>query len=127
MAGETENKKILVADDDEQFSMMLKNAFEQSGFEVTRALDGEMALSRARFEKPDLVLLDIMMPKKLGFEVLEELKKDEATKNIPVITISHLAQPSDREKAISLGAAEHVVKTNFSIGGLIGKVKEHLG
>ena len=118
--------RVLVADDDERFAMMIQNALEQAGFSVVRALDGEAALKAVRTEAPDLLLLDIMMPKKIGFEVLEEVKADAKLKNIPVITISHLAQPSDAEKSKRLGSVCHVVKTDFSIRDLIDTIQSCL-
>jgi DNA-binding response OmpR family regulator len=126
MKGDNNQKKVLIADDDDQFAMMIQNALEQSGFSVIRAVDGDQGLAFAKSENPDFVLLDIMMPKRLGFEVLEEIKADEKTKDIPVITISHLSQPSDIEKAKKLGAVDHFVKTNFSIRDLTEKIKENI-
>jgi len=123
---EKQAKKILIADDDDRFSAMIKSALEQAGFDITQAIDGEEAVAQAKAVHPNLILLDIMMPKKLGFEVLEELKAGADTKNIPIITISHLAQPSDTEKAKQLGAVEHLIKTDFSIRGLIDKIREYV-
>ena len=117
--------KILLADDDEKFAMMIEGALVQAGFSVVRALDGEAALASVKIEKPDLVLLDIMMPKKIGFEVLEEMKADRGLRSIPVITLSHLAQPSDILKSKRLGALEHLIKTEFSIRELLDKVSRY--
>lgn len=120
---ESSSRSALIADDDEKFGQMLASALQEVGFTVTTAIDGEQALDLARSKKPDVILLDIMMPKMIGFEVLEEVKNDSKLKNIPVFTLSHLAQPSDVDKAKRLGAVHHFVKTNFSIGDLVKKVQ----
>jgi len=121
-----QKKTILVADDDEKFALMIASALEQAGFKTIRAIDGELAVQKIKADLPDFVLLDIMMPKKIGFEVLEEIKGYETTKNIPVFTFSHLSQPSDIEKSRRLGSLGHIVKTDFSIRELVEKIQSKL-
>lgn len=116
-------KKVLIADDDEKFRTMIANALAQAGFTVIEAIDGEETLKKIRAEKPDIALVDIMMPIKLGFEVLEELQADPDFKNMPIFTLSHLSQSSDVEKVKRLGAREHLIKTELSIRDLVDKVQ----
>jgi two-component system, OmpR family, alkaline phosphatase synthesis response regulator PhoP len=120
-------KKVLIADDDEKFRVMIANALKQAGFGVVEAVDGGEAVKKAQTEKPDVMLIDIMMPIKLGFEVLEELKADPTFKDTPIFTLSHLAQPSDVEKVKRLGATEHLIKTELSVRELVDKVSNAPG
>jgi len=119
-------KKILLAEDEQFLSRTYKNKLEVEGFEVVTALDGEEAIAKIRAEKPDLILLDLMMPVKSGFEVLAEIKGDDAVKNIPVIVASNLGQQSDIDEAKRLGAVDFLVKSNISLKDMAAKVKEYL-
>ena len=118
--------KILLAEDDKYICRAYKDGLERAGFQVLVAFDGVEAMQKVRSEKPDLILLDLIMPVKNGFEMLEELKKDPAFKRIPVIILSNLGQDSDREKGKSLGAVDYLVKSDFSMKEVIRKVREHL-
>lgn len=118
--------KILLAEDDKYICRAYKDGLERAGFQVLVAFDGVEAMQKVRSEKPDLILLDLIMPIKNGFEMLEELKKDPAFKRIPVIILSNLGQDSDREKGKSLGAVDYLVKSDFSMKEVIRKVREHL-
>lgn len=118
--------KILLAEDDKYICRAYKDGLERAGFQVLVASDGVEAMQKVRSEKPDLILLDLIMPVKNGFEMLEELKKDPAFKRIPVIILSNLGQDSDREKGKSLGAVDYLVKSDFSMKEVIRKVREHL-
>lgn len=123
---ETKTKKILLAEDDQFISRAYKDGLERVGFEIVIALDGFVAVEKVKIEKPDIVLLDLMMPEKNGFEVLEEIRAGKDSKNIPVIILSNLGQDSDVEKGKELGATDYLIKSNFSMKEVIEKVKFHL-
>ena len=121
-------KKIVLAEDDHILSKYLSAKLrEESGFEVYTAMDGEEAEKVAREVVPDLLLLDIIMPKRNGFEVLESLKGDSKTKDIPVIVLSNLGQESDVARAKELGAVDYFVKVEFEVKDIVDKVKQFLG
>lgn len=107
-------------------SKVLSLRLKEEGFAVSTAFDGEQAIMVIKGEKPDLVLLDLLLPKKSGFEVLEEIKKDESTKKIPVIILSNLGQQTDIDKGMQLGAIDYLVKANFGIKDIVAKIKERL-
>jgi CheY-like chemotaxis protein len=96
-------QNIMVVEDEVTLHDALLEYLKAEGFETVSAMDGEEALIKVKSEKPDLVLLDIILPKKDGYEVLEELKKDEATKNIPVILLTNLGSNDDIQKAFDRG------------------------
>ncbi len=102
--------KILVVDDEEHIVMILKDSLEFSGFQVVTALNGEEALVSVDQEKPDLLVLDIGMPKLDGWEVCRRLKGSEATRHIPIIILTAYAQTSDQKKGLSLGADRFITK-----------------
>lgn len=118
--------KILLAEDDKFISRAYKDGLERAGFEIIIAFDGVEAIKKIREEKPDLILLDLIMPDKNGFEVLEEIKMDDALKNMRVIILSNLGQDSDIEKGKALGAADYLIKSNLSMKEVIEKVKFYL-
>ncbi len=118
--------KILIVEDEPFLLDMYKMKFKQGGFEVISAADGEEAIRISRREKPDIILLDIMMPKIDGFEVLENLKKNSLTKSIPVLIFSNFSQKEQKEKGIALGAADYFVKTNYTPAQVLEKVKNIL-
>ncbi len=93
---------------------------------MVSALNGDIGLRLARSEKPALILLDLILPQKDGFEVLKELKRDDKTKNIPVLILTNLESPSDVEKAINLGAATFLVKTNYRLEEIMEKIKKNV-
>ncbi len=103
--------RILLAEDDRFLRKAAEATLRQNGFTVLTAVDGEEALRLARAEAPDLVLLDLIMPKVQGFEVLRALKQDPATAGIPVIVLSNLGQDSDVQRALEAGAAEYLMTT----------------
>ena len=119
-------KKILVVEDDKFISLAYKDGMTRAGFEVSMAMDGVEALEKMRAEKPDIVLLDLIMPTKGGFEVLEEMHNDAELKTIPVIILSNLGQDSDTQKCKELGAVDYIIKSNFKMQEAIEKVKSHL-
>ncbi len=113
---------ILLIEDDVFFQKFYSLKLKESGFEVDIASNGEEGLSKLRFAHFDVVLLDLIMPVKNGFEVLEELSKDQNLKNIPVLVFSTLGQEQDILKAKSLGAVDHVNKTFFDFDDLLRKI-----
>jgi CheY-like chemotaxis protein len=118
--------RILLAEDDRFLRKAAEASLRRSGYVVVPAADGEEALRLARSEAPDLILLDLIMPKLQGFEVLKALKADAATAGIPVIILSNLSQDRDVQQAIEGGAAAYVVKANLSLKELVKKVQETL-
>lgn len=116
-------KKILVAEDDTFLASAYRVKLAKAGFEPIIARDGNEALEAVKKELPDCILLDLVMPVKDGFSVLEALKKDEKTKKIPVIVASNLGQKEDMDRAMSLGASAFVIKSNMSLEELIDKIK----
>ena len=121
------NTKIILIEDDPILSKVLFEELKDAGFEVRGALDGEAGLELIRKEKPDLVLLDIMMPKKTGFEVLEELKKSPETQSVPVIILSLLGDDENLKKGLQMGANDYIVKSQHSTEEIIKKIKSFLG
>jgi len=120
-------KKILIIEDEEIIYDLLQRKLIQEGYEVEIAKDGDEGLEKMRGEKPDLILLDIVMPRKGGFEVMEEMQKDENLKSIPVIVISNSGQPVELDKAKRLGARDWLIKTEFDPQEVIKKVKKQIG
>jgi DNA-binding response OmpR family regulator len=118
--------KILLAEDDKFISRAYKDGLKRAGFEMVLAHDGKEAMAKIETEKPDLILLDLVMPGKNGFEVLTDLQMDEELKTIPVIILSNLGQDSDVQKGKELGAADYLVKADWSMKQVVEKVKEHL-
>ena len=123
---EKKNKKILLAEDDKFISIAYQDGLKRAGYEVIYASDGEEALKKAKQTIPDLMLLDLIMPVKNGFEVLEEIKKDEELKNIPVFILSNLGQESDIKKCKEMGAVDYLIKSNFSLSEVLKKIEEYL-
>lgn len=120
------NKKILVVEDDVVLRDVLKEKLAQKGYAVFTAEDGEQALRQIADEKPDLILLDILMPRKSGMEVMEELNEDEELKQIPIIVISNSGQPVEVQRAKKLGAKEFLIKAVFDPNEVLEKVEKVL-
>lgn len=120
-------KTILIVEDDPTLQKTLSAALEKEGYQIKQALDGEIALRTAKERELDLILLDLILPKYDGFEVLAELKKDEATKSIPVVVLTNLETSEDVQKALSLGATTYLVKANYNLQDVLEKVKKSLG
>lgn len=118
--------KLLVVEDEQLLAQVLKNKFEKSHYAVMTAGDGEAALSIAKQIQPDAIVLDLMLPKKDGFEVLQSLREDEALKPIPVVVISNRDEDDSKQRAFSLGAAGYLVKSECSIHEIVEKVKSML-
>jgi DNA-binding response OmpR family regulator len=119
-------KKILVVEDETILLKALNISLLQSGYEVFSAEDGEAGLKLAKDKKPDLILLDIMLPKKDGFEVLKDLKKTSSTKSIPVIILSNLGQDTDIKKGLGLGAKDYLIKADIGIESIEKRIKKFL-
>lgn len=120
-------KKILLVEDDTALAAVYKSRLELEGFEIREVNNGEDALSAAVEFKPDLVLLDAMMPKISGFDVLDILRNTPDTTNIRVIMLTALSQPKDKERAEALGVDDYLVKSQVVIGDVVERVKHHLG
>lgn len=119
-------KRVLVAEDDIFLSQLLSTSLEKAGIKVLKAFDGEAALEIVKKERPDLLLLDIILPKKSGFEVAEEITSNPMLRSIPIIIISNLGQDSDVARGMALGVVEYLVKAKVSVDDLVTKVQGYL-
>ena len=122
-----QKKKILLVEDDTALSAVYRSRLEIEGFDVREANNGEDALSATVEYRPDLILLDVMMPKISGFDVLDILRNTPETANVRIIMLTALSQPKDRERAESLGVDDYLVKSQVVIGDVVARVKHHLG
>lgn len=120
-------KKILLVEDDVALSTVYKSRMELEGFQIREVNNGEEALSAAIDFKPDLILLDAMMPKISGFDVLDILRNTAETADIRIIMLTALSQPKDKERAVALGVDDYLVKSQVVIGDVVERVKYHLG
>lgn len=118
--------KIALVEDDSFLANMYETKLNLEGFEVKKALDGEAGVALIREEKPDVILLDILLPKLDGWEVLKSVKKDAAVKDIPVILLTNLGQEEDVQKGLDLGAVDYLIKAHFVPQEVIEKIKEVL-
>lgn len=121
------NKRILLVEDDAALSAVYKSRLELEGFETREVQNGEEALSAALEYKPDLIVLDAMMPKISGFDVLDILRNTPETTNIKIVMLTALSQPKDKERAEALGVDDYLVKSQVVIGDVVDRVKFHLG
>jgi DNA-binding response OmpR family regulator len=119
--------KILLVDDDKLMVKMYQGKFEDDGYDIEVATDGEQGLIKTLEFNPDLILLDIMMPKINGLEVLKKLKEKKETKKIPVILLTNVGGDEDAEKGLALGAVAYLVKAHYDAKDVVKKVKEVLG
>jgi DNA-binding response OmpR family regulator len=119
-------KKILIADDEQNIVISLEFLMKREGFEVSIAVDGEEALSKIRDEKPDLVLLDVMMPRKSGFEVCQEVKSEPDLAGVRVLMLTAKGRDTEVAKGLAMGADGYMTKP-FSTKELVAKVKDLLG
>jgi two-component system, OmpR family, alkaline phosphatase synthesis response regulator PhoP len=119
-------KKILLIEDDPFLASLLGNRLKKEGFELETVKTGNDAMKALRANLPDLALLDIILPGKSGFEVLEDIKSEPQISQVPVMIISNLGQDSDVAKGKELGAVEYIVKAKISIDDLVKKVKDFL-
>lgn len=122
----TKSKKILIIDDDKILCSMYKTKMEVDNFKVFVTNNGNEGVKIALEKKPDLILLDVIMPQIDGFAVLEELKKDDKTKNIPVIILTNLGTDEDKEKGEKIGAVDYLVKADLTPTQITEKIKRIL-
>lgn len=119
-------RKILIVEDDLELKDTLKEFLEGEDFDVVTASDGEVGVQSSIEELPDLILLDIVLPKKSGHEVLEEIKSNEKTKNIPVMVLTNLSSLDDIQKALDLGATNYLVKGDYKLEEVVSKIRSVL-
>lgn len=119
-------KRILLVEDDDALANVYMMRLEVEGFEVRRAINGEDALAAAVEYHPDLILLDIMMPKVDGYDVLDILRNTPQTGSVKIIVLTALSQDSDRKRAQDLGADDYLVKSQVVIADVIARIKFHL-
>ena len=120
-------KKILLVEDDTALAAVYRARLDLEGFDIQEVNDGEKALSAALEYKPDLILLDVMMPKISGFDVLDILRNTPETSNIRVIMLTALSQDKNKQRAEELGVDEYLVKSQVVISDVVERVKHHLG
>jgi len=116
-------KKILIIEDDNFLRELIVRKLTKDGFELVEAVDGEEGIKKTKEEKPDLVLLDLILPTLDGFEVLFKIKDDPETKEIPVVILSNLGQKDEIERGIKMGAVDYLVKANFTPSEITAKIK----
>jgi len=120
-------KTILFIEDESALQKTIGEILSQEGYEVISALDGEVGLKLAKIKKPDLILLDLILPKINGFDVLKKLKEEAETKSIPIIVLTNLEGTEDVKEAIELGAQTYLVKTQYTLEEVVEKIKSALG
>jgi DNA-binding response OmpR family regulator len=120
------SKKILIIEDDKFLRELITRKLLEAGFETSEALDGEEGLKKIKEEKPELVLLDLILPGIDGFEVLSRMGEDPDLKSIPVIILSNLGQREDVERGLKMGAVDYLIKAHFTPGEIIEKIKNAL-
>lgn len=119
-------KKILLVEDDVALAAVYRSRLELEDFEIIEVNNGEAAIEAAKRDQPDLILLDAMMPKMSGFDVLEALRSTPDTATVKVIMLTALSQPKDKERAEELGVDEYLVKSQVVIGDVVEHVRQHL-
>lgn len=120
-------KRILIVEDEKIMADLVQKKLEQEGYSTLVAQDGQQSLDMMRKEKPDLVLLDIILPKLNGFEVMEQINQDPELKDIPVIIVSNSGQPVELDRAKQLGAKDWLIKTEFDPQEVVDKVVRQIG
>lgn len=120
-------KRILFIEDEAVLQKTFGKTLGLHGYEMISALNGEVGLNLAKTKKPDLILLDLILPKTNGFDVLKQLKEDEETKEIPIIVLTNLEGIGDVDKAIELGATTYLIKAQYSLAEVVEKIKKALG
>jgi DNA-binding response OmpR family regulator len=119
-------KTILIIEDDKFLRELIAQKLLKEGYDISEAIDGEEGIKKIKTEKPDLVLLDLILPGIDGFEVLSQMKEDPTLSSIPVIILSNLGQKEDVEKGLKLGAVDYLIKAHFTPGEIIDKIKSVL-
>ena len=120
-------KRILICEDEPDMRGILQSMVESADYEVITAEDGQMSLDLAIKEKPDMILLDLVMPKLSGFEVLEKLRYNPATQDIPVIILSNLGQEKEVSKGKALGAVDYLIKADVHLTEILDKIGKYIG
>ena len=120
-------KKILFIEDESALQRAVTQVLSDAGYKTFSAMDGDSGIELAKKEVPDIILLDLILPRRNGFDVLAELKKDPATAAIPVIVLTNLEDSDDIEKVLALGAMTYLVKTNYNLEEIMGKIKGIIG
>lgn len=120
-------KKILFIEDETSLQKAFGTILQDKGYEITSAFDGEIGLKLAKKEKPDLILLDLILPKIHGFEVLKKLKQEKETKEIPVIVLTNLEDMENVGQALELGANTYLIKAQYTLEEVLEKIKKALG
>jgi DNA-binding response OmpR family regulator len=116
-------KTILFIEDESALQKTVGEIIRKEGYDMISALDGELGMTLAKEKRPDLIMLDLVLPKKDGFEVLKSLKQNEWTKKIPVVVVTNLGKMENMDKAIELGATAYLVKSDYTLKEIIDKVK----
>lgn len=119
-------KQILLVEDDPFLIDIYTTRLKEAGFAVVVALDGQEALNKIKKEKPDLVLLDIVLPQIDGWEILREIKSDQNLKDLPVIILSNLGQKEEVEKGVTLGASRYLIKAHYTPSEVVAEIKKIL-
>jgi DNA-binding response OmpR family regulator len=127
MSDNTNGKKILLVEDDDALASVYMTRLKGENFDVRRVANGEDALAAAKEHKPDLVLLDVMMPKVSGFDVLDILRNTPETANLKIIMLTALSQETDKQRAQGLGVDDYLVKSQVVISDVVDRIKYHLG
>ena len=120
------SKRILIVEDDRFLRELIVKKLSNEGYEVVEAVDGEEGLQKTKETKPDIVLLDLILPGIDGFEVLAQKKEDPSIAAVPVIVLSNLGQKEDVDRGLSLGATDYLIKAHFTPGEIIEKVRNIL-
>ncbi len=120
----SDDKKILIVEDEQTLLDAVTFELQEAGYNVSSATNGNEAVEKIKTENPDLVLLDILLPGKNGFEILDAIKKDEEIKAIPVVMLTNLSQEEDKNKGLDLGAQEYIVKSSINPEDISGMVQE---
>ena len=123
----SDTKTILLVEDDDNLANVYETRLQAEGFKTVRVANGEDALQTTMQAKPDLILLDVMMPKVSGFDVLDILRNTPETAKVKIIMLTALSQDSDRERAKSLGVDDYLIKSQVVIADVVDRVKQHLG
>jgi CheY-like chemotaxis protein len=123
----TKKKKILIVEDDADMLMMLSEKFKSEGFDIIEAENGKIGLKKAFEEKPDLILLDIMMPVMNGIKMLKQLRREKQGKSIPVVVLTNLSDESSVAESLESGVSDYLIKMSWKLDGMVKKVKEKLG
>jgi len=119
-------KTVLIVEDDPSLREMLKKKFEEKGYRVEEAENGEKAIEKAKEIVPNIILLDVILPKKDGYEVIREIRADKSVSNMPILLLTNLESSADVDKALRLGVTNYLVKSDYTLEEVVEKVREML-